>query len=157
MVTRSHFRNPLLRFARSGETDTMVFKSSQHHKMLFGLFKRIDHSKKILIIHIAKTAGASLRRMLEREYGAKHIYPGSFYLKRFDRGSYPMGSQMLRDYAGFPPHKVLVGHFTAAMADMVPVPYQTATFLREPIQRSLSMLSHFSHKLHIPVATLLEK
>jgi hypothetical protein len=124
--------------------------------MLFGLFKRIDHTKKILIIHIAKTAGTSLRRMLEREYGAKHIYPGSFYLKRFDRGSYPMGSQMLRDYAGFPPHKVLVGHFTAAMADMVPVPYQTATFLREPIQRSLSMLSHFSHKLHIPVATLLE-
>ena len=123
--------------------------------MLFGLFKRIDHSKKILVIHIAKTAGTSLRRMLEREYGAKHIYPGGFYLHGLD-GGYPLGSQMLADYSSIPPHKVLIGHFTAAMADMIPKPYQTATFLREPIQRSLSMLSHFSHKLHIPVASLLE-
>lgn len=126
------------------------------HEMLFGLFKKIDHSKKILVIHIAKTAGTSLRRMLEYEYGAEHIYPGGFYLKRFDNGCYPLGSQMLRDYTQLPPHKVLVGHFTAAMADMLPTPYQTATFLREPIQRSLSMLSHFSYMLHVPVTTLLE-
>jgi hypothetical protein len=137
------------------EQDTITRKSNLITRCYLG-FSKIDHSKKILVIHIAKTAGTSLRRMLEREYGAKHIYPGSFYLKQFDRGSYPMGSQMLRDYSVIPPHKVLVGHFTAAMADMVPTPYQTATFLREPIQRSLSMLSHFSHKLHIPVATLLE-
>jgi len=123
--------------------------------MLFSFFKKIDLSKKILVIHIPKTAGTSLRRMLEREYGAKHIYPGGFYLQSLG-GRYPLGSQMLKDYPGFPPHKVLVGHFTAAMTDMVPMPYQAATFLREPIQRSLSMLSHFSRMLQIPVSTLLE-
>ena len=123
--------------------------------MLLRFFKTIDRSKKILVVHIPKTAGTSLRRMLEREYGARHIYPGGFYLQRLG-GGYPLGSQMLKDYPGLPPHKVLVGHFTAAMADMVPLPYQTATFLREPVQRSLSMLSHFSYMLHVPVTTLLE-
>jgi hypothetical protein len=79
--------------------------------MLFGLFKRIDHSKKILIIHIAKTAGTSLRQMLEDEYGEQQIYPGIFYLKHMTNGFYPLGSEMLRDYIKLPPHKVLVGHF----------------------------------------------
>ena len=123
--------------------------------MLFNLFKKIDCSKKILVIHIPKTAGTSLRRMLECEYGAKHIYPGGFYLQRLG-GDYPLGSQMLKDYLGLPTHKVLAGHFTAAMAEMVPIPYQAATFLREPIQRSLSMLSHFSRTRHVSVTTLLE-
>ena len=63
---------------------------------------------------------------------------------------------MLRGYAKLPPHNVLVGHFTAAMADMLPGPCQTATFLREPIQRSLSMLGQFSRTLKIPVPALLE-
>jgi hypothetical protein len=39
---------------------------------------------------------------------------------------------------------------------MLPRPYQTATFLREPIQRSLSMLGQFSRTMKIPVPTLLE-
>jgi hypothetical protein len=51
---------------------------------------------------------------------------------------------------------VLIGHFTAAMADMLPRPYQTATFLREPIQRSLSMLGQFSRTMNVPVTALIE-
>ena len=47
---------------------------------------------------------------------------------------------MLRDFARIPPHNVLTGQVTAAMADMLPCPYRTATILREPVQRSLSML-----------------
>jgi hypothetical protein len=112
--------------------------------------------ERILVIHIAKTAGTSLRRMLQDEYGPRLVYPGDFYLGHLPNGWYPLGSEMLRDYATIPPHNVLVGHFTAAMADMLPRAYQTATFLREPIQRSLSMLGQFSRTLKVPVAALVE-
>lgn len=112
--------------------------------------------ERILVIHIAKTAGTSLRRMLQDEYGARQVYPGDFYLGQLPNGWYPLGSEMLRDYDTIPPHNVLVGHFTAAMADMLPTSYRTATFLREPIQRSLSMLGQFSRTMKTPVPALLE-
>lgn len=112
-------------------------------------------SQKILFIHISKTAGTSFRRMLEEYYGKRMVYPGDFYLNKTRRG-YLEGSELIRDYAKLPSHSVLVGHFTAAMAEMVPRIYRVVTFVREPIQRSLSMLAHFSHTLKIPVDTLVE-
>lgn len=136
---------------------------SRLKRWIGGTFRRIQdriatirRPERILLIHIAKTAGTSLRRMLQDEYGPRLVYPGDFHLQRLPNGWYPLGSEMLRDYAKIPPHNVLVGHFTAAMADMLPRPYQTATFLREPIQRSLSMLGQFSRTMKIPVPTLLE-
>lgn len=111
---------------------------------------------RILVIHIAKTAGTSLRRMLQDEYGPRHVYPGDWHLERLPNAWYPLGSEMLGDYAKLPPHNVLIGHFTAAMADRLPRRYRTATFLREPVQRSLSMLGHFSHTLGVSVPALIE-
>jgi hypothetical protein len=93
--------------------------------------------------------------MLEEYYGKRMVYPGDFYLNKTRRG-YLEGSELIRDYAKLPSHIVLVGHFTAAMAEMVPRIYRFVTFVREPIQRSLSMLAHFSHTLKIPVDTLVE-
>lgn len=110
---------------------------------------------RILFVHIAKTAGTSMRRMLEREFGAQRVYPGSPHLRLLPGARYPHGSEMLRNFDRLPPHNVLTGHVTAAMADMLPVPYRTATFLREPVQRSLSMLGHFSRGMKVPAATLL--
>lgn len=112
--------------------------------------------QRILFIHIAKTAGTSVRRMLQEEFGACLVYPGDVHLRQLPNGWYPLGSEMLRDFARIPPHNVLAGHFTAAMADMLPRRYQVATFLREPVQRSLSMLGHFSRASGIPVPALLE-
>lgn len=112
--------------------------------------------ERILVIHIAKTAGTSLRRMLEDEYGPRQVYPGGFYLQRLRDGLYPRGSEMLRDYARTPPHNVLVGHFTAAMADLLPRSYRAVTFLRDPIQRSLSLLGHKARTEGVSVAALID-
>lgn len=117
---------------------------------------QVRRPQRIFFIHIAKTAGTSMRRMLEREFGAQLVYPGSPHLRRLPDACYPHGSAMLRDFARIPPHNVLTGHVTAAMADMLPCPYRTATILREPVQRSLSMLGHFSRGTGIPVAQLLD-
>lgn len=125
--------------------------SSIYHRL-----QNIRKPERILVIHIAKTAGTSLRRMLEDEYGSDMVFPGNFYLKDLPNGWYPLGSEMIRDYAKIPLHKVLVGHFTAAMADMLPIPYRVVTVLRDPVQRSLSMLGHFSLTLNVPVTALIK-
>jgi hypothetical protein len=132
--------------------------SLTHDKTLvFRLLKNFRRpSQKILFIHISKTAGTSFRLMLEEYYGKRMVYPGDFYRFSLPNGWYPSGSEMLKNYAKLPSHSVLVGHFTAAMADMVPRIYRAVTFVREPIQRSLSVLAHFSHTLKIPVDTLVE-
>jgi hypothetical protein len=116
----------------------------------------IRRPERILVFHVAKTAGTSFRGMLELEYGARLVYPGIWHLNRLPKGWYPLGSEMLRNLPRLPPHNVLIGHFTAAMADMVGGRYRTATFLREPIQRSLSVLSHFSSNEGVPVQTLID-
>jgi hypothetical protein len=112
--------------------------------------------QRILFVHIAKTAGTSLRRMMQEEFGSYLVYPGDVHLRQLPNRWYPLGSEILRDFAKVPPHNVLVGHFTAAMADMLPCRYQVATFLREPVQRSLSVLGHFSRMLGIPATALLD-
>lgn len=113
-------------------------------------------TQRILFIHIMKTAGTSFRHMLENEYGGHQVYPGDFYLLKQPVGYYPLGREILKNYTKLPPHKVLVGHFTAAMNDMLPISYRTAIFLREPVQRSLSMLSHYSRTLGISESRLIE-
>jgi hypothetical protein len=112
--------------------------------------------QRILFIHIAKTAGTSFRRMMQEEFGSYLVYPGDVHLRRLPNGWYPLGSEILRDFAKIPAHNVLVGHFTAAIADMLPCRYRVATFLREPVQRSLSVLGHFSRALGIPATALLD-
>jgi hypothetical protein len=124
--------------------------------LLQGHAPEVRRPQRIFFIHIAKTAGTSMRRMLEREFGARLVYPGSHHLRLLPEANYPHGSEILRDFARLPPHNVLTGHVTAAMADMLPRPYRTATIVREPIQRSLSMLGHFSRNLKVPVEQLIE-
>ena len=133
------------------------FKTSVNGHQVFNFIKNFRlPSQKILFIHIMKTAGSSFRVMLEHYYGTQRVYPGNFYLLSLPNGWYPSGSEMLRNYAKLPSHSVLVGHFTAAMADMLPRSYRSVTFVREPIQRSLSMLAHFSNTFKIRVDALVE-
>lgn len=110
----------------------------------------------ILFVHIPKTAGTSMRQMLEDEFGPRLVYPGTHYLRQLPVWNYRLGSELLRSFESLPQHVVLTGHVTAAMADLLPQPYMTATFVREPVQRSLSMLGHLSRSQNIEVHALLD-
>jgi hypothetical protein len=108
----------------------------------FIINKKNPRNKKFLIIHVAKTAGTSLRKILQDEYGERLVYPSDFYLKNVTKGSYILGEEIIKDFANIPQHKVLIGHFTADISKQMPTEYVVASFVRDPVQRSLSMLAH---------------
>lgn len=112
-------------------------------------------NEKLLVIHVMKTAGTSFRGMLEDYYGPKMVYPGSFFLSDFPFGWYPKGDEILKAYSTLPTHKVLIGHFAAEIAESLPFKYRTATFLRNPIQRSLSMLAYYSKAFNVSTENLI--
>jgi len=109
----------------------------------------------ILVIHIMKTAGTSLRKMLQEELGHRAVYPSDRDLAKLPHGWYRSGRNILRDFHALPRHRVLIGHFAAEIADRLPIRYRTAGFVRDPLQRSLSCLAHFGRHFGRPPAELL--
>lgn len=114
----------------------------------FLINRRHPRNKRIIVLHIAKTAGTSLRRLLQDEFGKKMIYPGDYHLKRQTKGGYIIGEDIVGNFPSLPPHKVLIGHFSAHILEFIPKNYLAACFLRDPIQRSLSTVAHFCRILN---------
>lgn len=94
----------------------------------------------LLLLHVMKTAGTSFRRMLQDALGMDAVYPSDRDLAGLPNGWYRKAADVLADVAELPAYRVLVGHFPAALAERMPRRHRTAVFLRDPIQRSLSML-----------------
>jgi hypothetical protein len=134
------------------KTKIRIILENQRYKLIYA--KR--HSQKILFLHIAKTAGTSFRLGLQMEYGPLFVYPGSYYLSKLPRGEYVSGSKIIKNINKLPAHNVLIGHFTAAIATRLPNTYRTAVFVRDPIQRSLSLLAHFHRSTGIKISKLID-
>lgn len=96
----------------------------------------------LLFLHIMKTAGTSFRTMLQDALGMDAVYPSDRDLAGLPNGWYRQASDILATSEQLPTHRVLVGHFPAVLADRLPRRYRVVTFLRDPVQRSLSMLRH---------------
>ncbi|MFM7108669.1 MAG: hypothetical protein ACKOZU_08750 [Planctomycetaceae bacterium] len=103
---------------------------------------RRDGKPPVLFVHVPKTAGTSLRRMLQASLGMQAVYPSDADLARRKDGGYPLAAEVLRELPTIRPYGVLVGHFVAGIVRHLPVPHRAATMLRDPVQRSLSMLAH---------------
>lgn len=92
----------------------------------------------VIFLHIPKTAGTTMHSIFEKQYPPAALY--STY-----PANHPHGS--LEEYAALPPERkaeirVLLGHFSYGVHEMVPAPYVYITILREPIDR---MISNFYH------------
>lgn len=110
----------------------------------------------ILLLHVPKTAGTSLRRMLQTSLGIDAVYPSDEDLRRRPGGLYPSETELLDRFASLPRHRILVGHFSASFAERLPLAHRRAIFLRDPIQRSLSALAHFHRTTGIAPHRLLD-
>lgn len=91
-----------------------------------------------LFLHIMKTGGTSLRRMLIARLGADAVYPNDADLARLPNGWYPLAGPLLEVLPSVRPHTILVGHLPYSLCERLPGRYEVITFLRDPVERSLS-------------------
>lgn len=120
-----------------------------------------------LFIHIMKTAGTSFRTMLEDHLGGA-VYPAKEELDQLQDGFYLRPPEFVEQLADgrldLADRRVVCGHYSAAFVELLPGAWRTATVLREPVSRTLSMISHhhrrrrhkFDFRSRLPVAEYLD-
>ena len=109
---------------------------------------QLQHHQRVCLLHIMKTAGTSLRLMLEDALGSEAICPNSAMLSKQPHGWYLAADEVVNTFSSLPPHRLLIGHFPANILSKLSGPYVGAVFLRDPVQRSLSALAHEARLLH---------
>ena len=93
-------------------------------------------------LHIPKTAGTSLRMALETALGPDRVMPSQSYIVRRG-GRYP-GAQELHDAMWGVPSDVrlIQGHISLAELKVLAPQAKLLTVLRDPVDRSVSLLKH---------------
>lgn len=109
----------------------------------------------IFFLHIPKTAGTSMRRSLQAALGNAQIYPSDDDIASRPTGEYPTPRELRAELPSIRPYRVLIGHFPAGIKDVLPVPHRIAVMLRDPVQRSLSLLAHLERQKGLSPATVL--
>lgn len=104
----------------------------------------------ILAIHVMKTAGTSLRRMVTDGLGPDAVYPNDEDLRRRRKGWYPRPDEYVDHVREGRHHgaRVLIGHVPYVLAERFDPPLATVTLLRDPVGRALSMLEHRRTRTH---------
>ncbi|HJO12090.1 MAG: sulfotransferase family 2 domain-containing protein [Gammaproteobacteria bacterium] len=101
-----------------------------------GFFRAESHSEKISFIHIPKTAGTSLRQLVEAEY------PKEKCLRIYDPRPEVLASQTKEIQKA----RALYGHFYYGIHQQLGVQARYVTFVRNPIDRIISFYQYqFGH------------
>lgn len=104
----------------------------------------MQRSPDLLVIHVMKTAGTSLRGMLIDGLGADEVYPNDADLRARRMGWYPSPPEYLEHVAAGRHHgaRLLIGHVPYVLAEALPRRPLTVLLLRDPIARAVSMMDH---------------
>lgn len=97
----------------------------------------------IFFMHIPKTAGSSFRTILFETYGKDKFFPSNEDIKN-NPGIYTDIELMKKKLDGRISAEVIAGHFWLHAFDYSKenTPYKVVTFLRNPIERTISHLQH---------------
>lgn len=96
-----------------------------------------------------------MRWAIEAAYGSATVHPTQAEIDARPGGRYEPAAELLSRWSEVRDHRFLVGHYLAAVADRLPVPYRTATFLRDPVTRSVSIVRLHARERGRPVGELL--
>ncbi|HEC84763.1 MAG: hypothetical protein DRR08_26700 [Candidatus Parabeggiatoa sp. nov. 2] len=99
--------------------------------------------KKLFFLHIPKTAGTSLRKLIKKEYPGKAClylyYPAPF-----------QPAVIKEIHANLPAAKVLYGHFSFGIHQLLGIQGHYVAFLRNPIERVISFYNHNARQSDTP-------
>lgn len=85
----------------------------------------------VFFLHIPKTAGMSLRSFLIDQYAKTQV------LEKYD-----WKSLELDDINNLHNYRLVMGHFDYRILQFLPKDYKIVTFLRDPIERTISSIQH---------------
>ncbi|TKJ40777.1 hypothetical protein CEE37_07370 [candidate division LCP-89 bacterium B3_LCP] len=111
-----------------------------------------DHENRLIFLHIMKTAGTTLERILKRQYGdlgAIRFYPKKLEdnLREFNELSSAEQNKV----------NVIMGHFRFGLHRELTGDYKYITLMRNPVDRIMSeyyyILTHPEHELHEPMTS----
>jgi hypothetical protein len=101
------------------------------------LEKNSSQQQAILFLHIHKTAGTTLNRIIEREYNPFLVYTIEGKRIEWSIDHFKRLSEARR--AGL---RVIKGHMSFGLHEFLPQPSTYITFLRDPIERCISSYSY---------------
>jgi hypothetical protein len=98
-----------------------------------------------LFVHVMKAAGTSFRLMLENELN-RQIYPTMEELSSLRNRRYLLAPALLERISDgridLEERRIICGHYAANLRDHLPGTWRTVVFLREPVARTLSMITY---------------
>lgn len=104
-----------------------------------------DDRQRFFFIHLQRTGGSSMRACLQHHFGEAAVYPADSDTD--DPAAAVLGIEYLqrRFNARRDEIRVITGHFPFCAAEILGGGFTTLTLVREPVERTLSYLSHHRH------------
>jgi hypothetical protein len=101
----------------------------------------MSHPGRYFFVHLQKTGGTALLQRLRLHFGVDAVYPTPSIqgIPATSLDVRLLADRFARDREQI---RMVTGHFPLCAAEVLGVPFTTFTLLREPVERTLSLLRH---------------